>query len=69
MAKRFLIGKMPGIWLLIPVLFYQERSFYPPIVVFDSGAKAKPKVPGPHDGKALLVALWRSICAIGSAKA
>src|SRR6267154_5160661 len=29
--KRFLIGKMPAIWLLSsPVLCYQERSFYPP---------------------------------------
>ena len=56
MVKRFLIGKVPGIWLLSPpVLCYQERSFYPPQgrLVFDSGAKAKPQRP-PHDSIALL---------------
>jgi len=58
---------MPGIWLLSsPVLCYQEEpSFYPPqdCLVFDSGAKAKPNAPGPHDSLsiALRVALWRSI--------
>lgn len=33
----------------VPILYDQERSLYPPRVVFDSGAKAKPNTPGPHD--------------------
>jgi hypothetical protein len=68
MAKHFLMGKMPGIWLLSsPRSCYQERSFYPGLSL-TVVRNANPNAPGPHGSIALLWLYGVSICVIGSAK-